>query len=484
MKISEMLHACEVDHYGDQKLAINSEGREIFVFSDSHLGPGLNLNKNFDGKENFFADASFVRFIDHLQTRLTEKRAILIINGDFIDFLRITNFPESENDFLCWQDILRELGIQKSIEELKKSVVPKEIKYGLKTNDFKSVWKLEKCIKGHQDLFERLALWLEDGNKILIVKGNHDLEWYWEAVRNFLRLYFAKYISTRQKRNIDVIINEVISKQLSFADNAVVIDQIIYLEHGHRYENMTAVKGTPVLANKVELNLPFGSFFNRYLINRLELAYPYLDNIRPTGNVLAVLIRERFPLAVQLLFNYIPFMILTIPKKLYWQTFKYFLQFLFIIILPVGITIYAIWQSIHLSGKFTGSYVFQQLISIAKNSGFLFLSYIFGRFLSMAKLRDSGSLVENAENVFRDNPQIRLISFGHTHNPEQKNDSGNWYFNTGTWIPVFEISSADIRLDKSYTFLHLRAEPFKTVALQRWNDDAGRDEMLVLNDKS
>jgi hypothetical protein len=61
------------------------------------------------------------------------------------------------------------------------------------------------------------------------------------------------------------------------------------------------------------------------------------------------------------------------------------------------------------------------------------------------------------------------------------------YYNTGTWIPVFETDAAGIRLDKTYTFLHLEQDKAKGVAqtcLMRWNDDAGRmDEMILLESK-
>jgi hypothetical protein len=52
----------------------------------------------------------------------------------------------------------------------------------------------------------------------------------------------------------------------------------LYIEHGHRFEATTAVKGAPTLTRAPsELNLPLGSFVNRYIINRLEGLEPFLD---------------------------------------------------------------------------------------------------------------------------------------------------------------------------------------------------------------
>ena len=77
------------------------------------------------------------------------------------------------------------------------------------------------------------------------------------------------------------------------------------------------------------------------------------------------------------------------------------------------------------------------------------------------------------------------MTFGHTHNPEQKKSSGKSYYNTGTWIPVYELNAANVRLDKTYTFLQLAKDlsgNIQTQGLMRWNDEAGRAEGMQLRD--
>ena len=159
-------------------LPFSSNGRKIYVLSDLHLASGLNKSGNYEGTENFYADHSFVRFINHLQENLGNTTAVLVINGDFIDFLRICEYPSSPDDFLLWQTLLKNSGISKSINELEDSIASKEKEYGLKTHDYKTIWKLHTCSEGHKSMFLRLAKWLKDGNELVIVKGNHDLEWY------------------------------------------------------------------------------------------------------------------------------------------------------------------------------------------------------------------------------------------------------------------------------------------------------------------
>jgi hypothetical protein len=76
---------------------------------------------------------------------------------------------------------------------------------------------------------------------------------------------------------------------------------------------------------------------------------------------------------------------------------------------------------------------------------------------------------------------------GHTHNPGEYflPESTTRFYNTGTWIPVIETSSAEVREDRMYTFLHLQREGDRLQTaegglLQRWNDDAGRAEPQLL----
>ena len=486
MDIPFLLTAADAG-YGEPVMTVHSDGKEIFVISDLHLASGINQSRNYDGTENFFTDDSFVRYLDHLQKGVSGKPAILLINGDFIDFLRIRDLPVTAQDFLCWQAILGSIGIQKTIEDLQASIVNKEREYGLKTHDYKSVWKLHVCVLGHNRFFERLARWLHDGNELIITKGNHDLEWYWPAVRHYFRLYMARTVSLQRNTKANHTLAGSGSRQIRFADHAVLIDGSIYAEHGHRFDSTTAVQGEPLLANRVELNIPFGSFFNRYLINRLELSYPYLDNVRPTSNILLVLIRERFPLAIKMLFRYVPFMLLIIPKKLYWQTFKYLLSFLLVIVLPLVVTGFAIWHSWpHTPVRRNPSFIIQQLLSQLRNFGFLFLSYIFGRILVFVRIKPPYSFYGDAQDIFAATPALRIVTFGHTHNPEQRTRQETYYYNTGTWIPVYESAAADVRFDKTFTYLHItRDERGIPVAspLLRWNDDALRSELMVLTDK-
>ena len=127
--------------------------------------------------------------------------------------------------------------------------------------------------------------------------------------------------------------------------------------------------------------------------------------------------------------------------------------------------------------------IVQQGMSLLGNFAMLFLSYLLARIVAYFQLDEPSSLSKNAREIFSERPQLEVVTMGHTHNPDQFDDNGKMFFNTGTWIPIVETSSADIRLDKTYVFFRVLIDTngnLKTTPLQRWNDDAGRAEYLTL----
>lgn len=515
------------------------DNEEIFVVSDLHISSGRNDSGVYPGTENFFADEQFARFLSYANRVKKAQKAILILNGDVFDFLRVTEYPgkikkvtllrkfrriirgkgvrkfsegqykkikeTEEQEYLNWKEILCKVGIEINIEELQERV-KSEIKNGLKTNNYKSIWKLNFISKGHRNFFKALASWIKEGNKIFIVKGNHDLEWYYLSVRNYFRLLLAELLCKKKSENTVEVLKKVVLPNIFFFDNSITIDNDFYVEHGHRYDKFTFVIDNPLLVTSKnikpqykqsiddELNIPFGSFFNRYLINKVELIYPFADNVRPTANILPMMIRERFPLALKILLDS-RVLIYRIFKTLNGIYLRFMLNrvlwFAIAALVPLGFILYLNLDNF-ISYFFTptspaisrfGAFINNLIISTA----LLILAYVLSRIISWFQLKEPDSLADYAKEIFRINPRYRIITMGHTHNPGEYKMSGEKrFYNTGTWIPIVEASSAEVREDKTYTFLHLerdekgRLEVANKGLLQRWNDDAGRGEAQIL----
>src|SRR5262249_21896860 len=215
-----------------------------------------------------------------------------------------------------------------SAKELAASITDKEDIYGMKTQSYKSVLRLAIVVKGHPEFFNALAEWLGNGHSIIVVKGNHDLEWYWLEVRNFLRLTLAerlaglKRASAANHGDLQVSENEVLCRlvlpNLRFVDHSLIIDRDFYVEHGHRFDPLTRVIGRDTIKKGSELNLPFGSFINRYLLDFVEIKYPFLDNIRPTPDILPLMLRQKFFTGLRLLFDHVVVIFKTVPKRYFY----------------------------------------------------------------------------------------------------------------------------------------------------------------------
>jgi len=433
--------------------------------------------------ENFFYDEIFSRFIQHIKSK--NKNSWLVINGDFVDFLRITNVPKKQEDFEFWQDSLNKIGINKSLQELQSSILPKELEYGLKTHEYKSVWRLICAGHGHKLFFEALAEWIASGNKLVIVKGNHDLEWYWKGIRNTVRFMLAEKIAKFSGKGINEVFEEFIFSDLYFSDNSVTFNDSVYIEHGYVYDKFSHVEGDPLMPNKEEINIPFGSFLNRYLLNNLEVIFPFLDNVRPRNKILPLLIRDHFYLGIKVFFRYIPFMMKLIPKGYFHYMFGKLLAFaipLLILIFWIGISI---WIAIH-SGNIHIPVLKGWIITPLKALSWGILSYFFVKIVAYFQLAEPEYLNEDAKKIMDAHPEYRFVLFGHTHNPDQFEYKGSWFYNTGTWIPIIEISNSEIRWDKTFSLIHLVKDDtggYIPSALEHWNDDSGRFDPLVLTHK-
>jgi predicted phosphodiesterase len=373
--------------------------------------------------------------------------------------------------------VVEKLGIQRGVESLIDSVTDREEIYGLGTNDYKSVLKLAVVLDGHSEFFDALAEWLGSGHRIIIVKGNHDLEWYWLAVRNYLRMDLAERLAGRSALPLDTVLNKTVLPNLNFIDQSMIVDGDFLVEHGHRYDPLTRVIGADTVNDGAELNIPFGSFINRYLLNFIEKQYSFIDNIRPTENILPLMLRHHFVDGLKLLASHLATIVKTVPHQYVLFIFgrnliiRVLIMLLVIAVPPFLLISYQVGHDEHL------------MVRIIEWVTWLALTYGVIQLLAYAQLKEPDSLAGFAREKFAGDKRCRLITFGHTHNPDQFEERRRWFYNTGTWIPIVETTAANIRTENTFMFLHLgnnASGQLEPGILQQWDDDAGRPEPMVL----
>jgi len=474
-------------HIITQKELESKKIKHILLVSDFHMSEGYSEETfRWNRIENFTFDKTFAEFLlkKSDEIRSHDCYGWLMINGDFIDFLRITSTPKSQRDLDEWKNVLEKTtstklpkekkrvldafneyaGLwQKYVLSEKKSGKPPrgirdELKYGFKTHDYKSVYRLMLAIKGHRSLYKALIKWLSDGHLITIISGNHDEEFTQELVQAALLWLLEDLHQQEYNERVDF------SKRLIFEDYGIVIDGKICVEHGHRFESFTCADENRQLDSEHhELFLAPGSLFNRYLINRLEVEIPYFDNIRPTTRVIGFLARKH------------PFFFLKSILKMFetsWRltrkrgTSKLVIAGFLKIFQIVPLICFACWLFVTFLG-FNG-HSWQRIWSGPEIFGLSFSLYIALPFFviyfwAINKIHQKLKLYFSEEKakelmmpaLSTENHVDKCYAvFGHTHTPDIKYWTDNViYINSGTWTPVFDYEGAQVRDDLTMTFV-------------------------------
>ena len=241
---------------------------DFVIVSDLHLSAGYDpRTRVYDRNEDFFYDAAFARFVDHLLARAAERngRLRLVILGDFVDFLQVGASAPGQ-------------GVSSSAA---------------------SVLKLEHVARGHPALFAALGRVIGAGHQIDLVVGNHDIEFAWPDVQRRLREIVAR--STAGDAEAGIV----------FHPWFLYVPGLLYAEHGHQYEaaNSFFAPLAPWRPDRAEeIDLPLGSLFVLDLYNEtIERIDPFADNVKPATAYFGWVLRSRPLLALRTLPLYLRF---------------------------------------------------------------------------------------------------------------------------------------------------------------------------------
>ncbi len=283
--------------------------RNYLFVSDLHLSEGRDpVTGQLSRNEDFFHDDAFARFlVYHVELSGRENAAeafrrpwSLVINGDIFDFLQVTRLPAEGDELLAVSGVA-------SHAELR----PNEREYGLGTRSSEIVWKLAHVARGHPMFFQALGWFLaHEGNRLVLINGNHDVELYWPAVQDEMRrLIAAAYLEWRElaragelvdaglpwRETLPAAINDIVANTIQFPAWFYYEPGLFFAEHGNQYDPANAFSNflAPILHDRPDLiELPSGSFFVRYFFNKVEQVHPFADNIKPISRYLRWAVNE------------------------------------------------------------------------------------------------------------------------------------------------------------------------------------------------
>jgi len=224
--------------------------KHTIVISDLHLSDAEPVHENnplwkkFRRKEYFY-DESFSSFLTTMQEETKEEGIELVLNGDIFDFDSVMSLPEKA-DYI---------------------INNYEKKCGLNPMEVKSIFKIEAIMKDHQLWTSALSKFIKNGNDVIFVIGNHDIELNWFGV---------------QEKIIELLsLSDEERKHIRFCEWFYISEEDTLIEHGHQYDPYCMCLNTinPVIKKNgiFKMRLPFGNLANRFMINKMGLKNPHND---------------------------------------------------------------------------------------------------------------------------------------------------------------------------------------------------------------
>jgi len=208
-----------------------------YIVSDLHVGAG-------DYLDEFNQDQAFKDFLESIAKR---KGSELIINGDFIDFVAVT---------------------------LEKDTVRPFSRLGCTEGE--SLRKLERVLEAHPSFFRALRAFIEKGHRLVLIPGNHDIDLFWPEVR-------------------DRLVEELgapDSDHFHFESSGVYRVDDLYVEHGNQYyaDSVFEKFTNPFLRDpktgELRLERCWGNCFMEYFVNgMMSERNPFINNVRPIPNM-------------------------------------------------------------------------------------------------------------------------------------------------------------------------------------------------------
>ncbi|HEX5661580.1 MAG TPA: hypothetical protein VFX59_30530 [Polyangiales bacterium] len=158
-------------------------------------------------------DSRLVALFDHYRTPSAPGRQWkLILAGDFLDLV----------------------GVSLAAEQVETPPTVEELRCGLGSAPDHVVRKLNAIAARHPTVFAALARFLDAGNSLVFVRGNHDIELHWRRAQRAFVEAVAHHASTD------------IASRIEICPWFYAVDGLFYVEHGHEFDPMCSY-GDPLL---------------------------------------------------------------------------------------------------------------------------------------------------------------------------------------------------------------------------------------------
>lgn len=239
--------------------------RRLLVVSDMHLGRDCKEITGFNApRPDAKFDQAFIDMLDHY-TSAREEEWRLVLAGDFVDFVEVVVAPAAQGPL--------KLHLSFDVSE-------EERAYGLGTEAERTLVKLDKTFEYHRMLFLRLAHFVREGGELVIVRGNHDVEFHWRKVQRVFRRMLADLAFSGMQLDVDQAIERRndFQSRVRFSPWMYYEPGRVYIEHGHQYDPYCSfdLQLYPVSpTNPRRIDTPVFMFAMRYFVNMMQDFAPH-----------------------------------------------------------------------------------------------------------------------------------------------------------------------------------------------------------------
>jgi UDP-2,3-diacylglucosamine pyrophosphatase LpxH len=189
------------------------------LFSDVHLGGDLVQHARpwtvARLREELRLDRELSSLLEHYRTHPQDGRPWrLIIAGDLVDFAGMSISPRDGSP-------------------LETPLTEEERKHGLGNARDHVVHKMRAVAERHDSVFRKLARFVAEGHSLVLIRGNHDVEFYWDSARD---AFVDALIERAGDAVADDAAREAFRGRVEFRHWFYYVEDLLYVEHGHQYD--------------------------------------------------------------------------------------------------------------------------------------------------------------------------------------------------------------------------------------------------------
>ena len=196
--------------------------------------------------KEFFIDHALVEFLDFIQKKANGNTVELVLNGDIFDFDSVMALPENPIYQFHWI-------------ETRRGLFPKEER---------SIFKMKVILEEHAEFVQALRKFILNGNELVIIPGNHDVELHFQSVQD----EFFKHLQVPIE----------FYKKIRFVKWFYISENDTLIEHGHQQDPYCLCENplNPFIVdyNELRIRLPFGNVACRYIMNGMGLFNPHVES--------------------------------------------------------------------------------------------------------------------------------------------------------------------------------------------------------------